>query len=180
MPGNGNVGMISAGNQHCVTVPYDSGHFWFGCIGVNELDTERRIGHVEINVYLFQHRGVFMRRPARPVSGIGLSDSGNESTRLNIFGKQHVQVARASWSARAELQSGVFGNLRVTHNLQGVTIGNVGGHFRDVRVGLRRDAHRRVARNINRVVLPNLDFFLIHRYECLARKADKPRFAIPS
>ena len=170
--------MISIGHEHSVAITHHGQQFRIFRIIVDQLNTEGGIRHIEIDVHFFEHRGVLVRRPAGPVSGIGLGDPGYESAGFNVFSQQHLQVTRAPWSAGRELQSGVLGDLPGPYDLQRVAVGDVGGKLRDVHAGLCRDGHGRVAGNINRVVPPNLDVFFVHCHDCLAPEADQSRLPI--
>ena len=74
---------------------------------IHKLNAKRWVGHVEIYVHLFQHLGVFVRRPARPVTGLGDGESSNQSPCFDILGKQHVKLPRRSGSAGGEFKTGI-------------------------------------------------------------------------
>ena len=88
-----NVRMKSAGHKHCIALPDDRHQLRILSMVIHKLNSERRIRHVEINIHLFQHLGVFVRRPARPVTGFGDGKSGNQPSSFNILRKQHVKLA---------------------------------------------------------------------------------------
>src|ERR1700730_9375350 len=85
MAGNGNVGMIAAGDEDGVAIADNGDELGILRVVVDELNAVGGIGHVEIDVDLFEHSGVLVGRPTGPVAWIGLRDTGNEAAGLDIF-----------------------------------------------------------------------------------------------
>ena len=87
---DGDVGMISARHQNGIAIAHHGHQFGIFGVVIYELDPERRIGHIEIHVHLFQHFRVLMGRPTGPIAGIGECKSGYDSSGSNVLGQRHV------------------------------------------------------------------------------------------
>jgi hypothetical protein len=85
MTRNRDVWMIPAGHQHGVAITYNGDDFRIVSTVIHKLNAECRVGHIEIHVHLFQHLGVLVRRPARPVARFGDGEAGDQSSRLDVF-----------------------------------------------------------------------------------------------
>jgi len=84
------------------SIAYDRDDLRIVSTVIHKLNAECRVGHIEIHVHLFQHLGVLMRRPARPVARFGDGETGDQSSRFDVFCQQHVQLAGRSRSASGE------------------------------------------------------------------------------
>src|SRR5262249_15816140 len=99
MTGSGNVWMIPTRHEHCVAFTHDGREFGLLSVGVDKLNSKSWLGHLDVDIHLFEHRRMFMRGPACPVARLGDGESGYNPSRLNILANQDIQIARSRWSA---------------------------------------------------------------------------------
>src|SRR5215471_560743 len=92
--GNRNVWMVTAGHQHSVAIPHHGDQFRVVRMVIHQLNAERGRGHVEIDIHLFEHLGMLVRWPTRPVAWLGNSEPCDQPSRFDVFGQQHVQFTR--------------------------------------------------------------------------------------
>src|SRR5437867_6037124 len=123
MTGDRNVRVITAGHEDCVTIAHDRHQLRIFSIVVNQLYAKCRIRHVEKNVNLFQHCGVFVRWPTRPIAGFRIGESGYQSARLNVLSEQHSHVTLTSGSAGFETETWVCFKIGIANDLHGIALG---------------------------------------------------------
>ena len=85
MTRNRDIWMIPAGHQHGVTIAHNGDDFRIVSTVIDKLYAKCRIGHIEIHIHLFEHLGVLVRWPARPVAGFGNGEPGDQPSRFYIF-----------------------------------------------------------------------------------------------
>src|SRR5215813_15177073 len=68
MPWHRYVGMKTSGHHDRITITHNADELGLVRIRVNELHAKRGRRHVIINIKLFEHRGVLVRRPTSPMS----------------------------------------------------------------------------------------------------------------
>jgi hypothetical protein len=165
-------GMVTAGHEDGVAVAYHRHQLRIFGIVVNTLDAKSRIGHVEIDVNLFQHVGVLVGRPTGPVARFRVGETSDQPSCLHVLGKEHVEMAPGTGAASVEFQTGIMFDFRIANHLQRITPSDVSGKLNqvDVRVGCNRD--RRIPRDINRVEPAEGDFFAVHDNHGLSQEAN--------
>jgi len=65
-------------------------------------DAIRRRRHLKEHVDFFEHRRMFVRRPAGPIAGIRVRETQQKSARFDILRKQHAHPSRIGRPARCE------------------------------------------------------------------------------
>ena len=85
---------------------------------------------------------MFMRRPARPMAGLGNRKSGNHSARLYVFANQDVEIACGRRSARHKMKRVVFLYILIVDDLQRIFLFHIGGELGNV--------SRRIGGQLNR------------------------------
>ena len=94
------VRVVALRHQHDVAFAHDGGDLGLARVGVDQLHAERRRRHVDVEVGLFEHRGVLVRRPRRPVARLAEGDAGHDAAGLDVLADQHVQLALARSARR--------------------------------------------------------------------------------
>src|SRR5260370_36184948 len=151
------IRMISSGRKYSVAVSHYGYHFRIIRVVINKLYAVSRFWHVKVNVHLFQHFCVFLRWPARPIARIGVRKSGHETPRLHILSDQHAQLTGRTLSTSAELQPPVLRSFCVTYQLKRVLAFHIRGKLRQIDFALCPYVNRGVPRDVNRVVLTDLE-----------------------
>src|SRR5258708_40373440 len=112
MAGSGNVGMKARGNEHGVAIADDGDELGILRVAVDELNAVGGGGHVEVDVYFFEHGGMLVRRPTGPVARIGLRDAGDEGGGFGIFFGAALSGGRGGRAGRGGNASGGFWGFR--------------------------------------------------------------------
>jgi hypothetical protein len=111
---NGDVGMVSLWQKNRVAIAYHLYLCGADSIGVDQLESEGRRGHVDEHVYLLEHRGVFVRRPTCPIAGQGSRDAYYQLARLNITSEQDIDLSMRTCCSCDEVQL-----LILSHGISG-------------------------------------------------------------
>ena len=104
----GDVRVIALRHQHDVAFADDRRELGFLRVGVNQLQAERRRRHVDVEIGLFEHRGMFVRRPRRPVARRAEGDAGHDASGLDVLADQDVQFALRRRPADAQVQARIL------------------------------------------------------------------------
>src|SRR5262249_39308673 len=172
IPRRGNIGMITPRHQDCIAFAHHSHQFRFVRVCIDKLDAESRRRHFDIDVHLFQHPGVLMRRPARPVSRIGDSKARQHPSGYHILADKDVEIARGGGSAGDKVERLVFADVGVAYNLQRIVAFDVSGELRQVS-HLAANFYFGTSGDVSRIELGQSEFFRTGADLGLAAKADE-------
>jgi len=98
-----NVWMKPSGHQHSIAITHQRDNLRILCVRIDKLNPKRGRGHVEINIELFEHRGVLVRRPARPVAGVGRRYARENAAGFDVLAEQNTDRALVGGAASCEL-----------------------------------------------------------------------------
>jgi hypothetical protein len=101
---HGYIGMVAGRHQDSIAVSNDSHKFRIFGIGINELNTERRAGHVEIDIHLLEHDTMFVGWPTGPVARVGECETEEKPARLDVFSDDDVDLPLLAGSASLKLR----------------------------------------------------------------------------
>src|SRR5258708_7580722 len=94
MAGHGHVRVKALRHDHGVSVAHYTDELRLVRICVDKLNAERGRRHVVIDVKLFQHRCVFVRRPTGPVARLGSGKAREYASSLDVLAERNVDGAR--------------------------------------------------------------------------------------
>jgi hypothetical protein len=112
--------VIAARHQHHVALAHDHGQLRSGGVRVHELDAERGLRHVDVEVRLLQHLRVLVRRPGGPVAGRRKGHAAQDPARLDVLADQDIERTLGRRRARLEVQAGILLHVGPGHELQRV------------------------------------------------------------
>ena len=88
-----NVRVETFRHDHGIAVTNNADKLRLVRVGVDELHSESWRRHVVVDIQLFQHFGVFMRRPTGPVARLGRSKAGENAAGFNVFPERYIHRA---------------------------------------------------------------------------------------
>ena len=170
--------MISAGHQYCIAIANDCGQFRFVGVRVYELNAKGRSRHIDIDVHLLEHGGVFMRRPTGPIPGIGDGQAGHKPAGLHILPEQDVQITGGRCASCNEMQRVVVFDVRIVHNLQRILPFHFRRELSDISGGLGTYLNVGLARNVHGITLGKRKALIPNFHGYVAGKTDECSFVI--
>ncbi len=92
--GRRDIRMVTGRHDDAISFAYDGDQLGILAVSVHQLNAPSRIGHIDIKVRLFEHGGVLVRRPRRPVAGLAKCYAGDDPAGLDVLSDDNIEIAR--------------------------------------------------------------------------------------
>src|SRR5882724_3104260 len=144
--------MVSLWQENRVAIAYYLNLSCADSVGVNQLESEGRRGHVYEHVDLLKHRSMLVRRPTCPIARQRSRNAHHQLARLNITSEQDIDLSMRTRCPRDEVQFLILSHGITGDKLQRIVALDGSKAFNKICLGRRLSPDRKPLRDVDSII----------------------------